>query len=175
MVAILVNREVLDFVNADAARQHALKTHRPTAVAIVENERGRILFVKSTRGSWGFPQGGVEASEEVVAALLRELYEEVGIESANVEVRAHCLTDRLDTSHRRDGFLNGKQYYYFHVGYRGPAAVVISPEEVSDFCWLPRRLSTLFIESLDDRYRKKKLGMLAALSRMSRSPESVSC
>jgi len=170
MVAIQVGRDILDFVNTDAVRQHVLKTYRPTAVAIVENEKGRILLVKSAKGSyWGFPQGGVEESEEVVQALLRELEEEVGIVAADVDVRTYCLTERLDTPHARKGFLYGKQYYYFHVGYRGSSRIVLQREEVSDYCWLSRHRAAEFINGLNERYRKKKLGMLAALSKLPRA------
>lgn len=55
--------------------------YRPNVAIILQNEAGRILVCEriDSHGSWQFPQGGVDAGEDVVTALYREVREEIGL------------------------------------------------------------------------------------------------
>lgn len=59
---------------------------RVVAVAVIEDDQGRILFLlRSNRliagpGKWGFAGGGVEAGESPEEAMNREIAEELGQE-----------------------------------------------------------------------------------------------
>jgi len=53
----------------------------PSAAAIIRDERGRILLVKSA-GVWGLPAGACDLGETPDAAIVREVFEETGL---NVE------------------------------------------------------------------------------------------
>lgn len=59
------------------------RVRRPTVMgtcAMVANEKGEILLVRHTyMTGWHFPGGGVGKRETVLAALHRELKEEVGV------------------------------------------------------------------------------------------------
>ncbi|MBU2957024.1 8-oxo-dGTP diphosphatase MutT [Paracoccus sp. 1_MG-2023] len=62
-----------------------MKTVLVSAVALIDPE-GRVLLAqrpegKSMAGLWEFPGGKVEPGETPEAALIRELYEELGIET----------------------------------------------------------------------------------------------
>jgi len=52
------------------------------------NSRGQILVCERFKipGSWQFPQGGVDAGEEIELALKREIEEEIGLTPADYEV-----------------------------------------------------------------------------------------
>ncbi|SDI77880.1 8-oxo-dGTP diphosphatase MutT [Lutimaribacter saemankumensis] len=73
------------------------------AVALIDAD-GRILLAqrpegKSMAGLWEFPGGKVEPGETPEAALVRELHEELGIETRN-----SCLAPLTFASHTYDDF-----------------------------------------------------------------------
>jgi len=74
-----------------------------SAVALIDVE-GRILLAqrpegKSMAGLWEFPGGKVEPGETPEAALVRELHEELGIETWD-----SCLAPLTFASHSYPGF-----------------------------------------------------------------------
>ena len=73
------------------------------AVGVLIDERGRFLLTSRPAGKvyagwWEFPGGKLERGESVVAALARELHEELGIDV--VEARPWQVT-RMDYAHAR--------------------------------------------------------------------------
>ena len=74
-----------------------------SAVALIDPD-GRVLLAqrpegKSLAGLWEFPGGKVEPGETPEAALVRELHEELGIETWN-----SCLAPLTFASHSYDDF-----------------------------------------------------------------------
>lgn len=74
-----------------------------SAVALIDRD-GRILLAqrpegKSMAGLWEFPGGKVEPEETPEAALIRELHEELGIETWQ-----SCLAPLTFASHSYDDF-----------------------------------------------------------------------
>lgn len=74
-----------------------------SAVALIDPE-GRVLLArrpegKSMAGLWEFPGGKVEAGETPERALIRELHEELGIETWS-----SCLAPLTFASHTYDDF-----------------------------------------------------------------------
>jgi 8-oxo-dGTP diphosphatase len=74
-----------------------------SAVALIDRD-GRVLLAqrpadKSMPGLWEFPGGKVEQGETPEAALIRELHEELGIETW-----ASCLAPLTFASHAYPGF-----------------------------------------------------------------------
>jgi len=73
------------------------------AVGVLIDERGRFLLTSRPAGKvyaswWEFPGGKLERGESVVAALARELHEELGIDV--VEAKPWQVT-RMDYAHAR--------------------------------------------------------------------------
>jgi 8-oxo-dGTP diphosphatase len=73
------------------------------AVALIDRD-GRVLLAqrpegKSMAGLWEFPGGKVEAGETPEAALIRELHEELGIETWK-----SCLAPLTFASHAYESF-----------------------------------------------------------------------
>jgi 8-oxo-dGTP diphosphatase len=80
-----------------------MKTVLVSAVALIDPD-GRILLAqrpegKSMAGLWEFPGGKVEPFETPEAALIRELHEELGIETW-----ASCLAPLTFASHSYEDF-----------------------------------------------------------------------
>lgn len=53
------------------------------ALAVIENEQGRVLFVRHTykrERPWGLPGGWITSAETVEQGLAREVCEETGLE-----------------------------------------------------------------------------------------------
>ena len=80
-----------------------MKTLLVSAVALIDLE-GRVLLSqrpdgKSMAGLWEFPGGKVEPGETPEAALIRELHEELGIETWE-----SCLAPLTFASHSYDDF-----------------------------------------------------------------------
>jgi len=80
-----------------------VKTVLVSAVALIDRD-GRVLLAqrpegKSMAGLWEFPGGKVEGGETPEAALVRELHEELGIETWN-----SCLAPLTFACHSYDDF-----------------------------------------------------------------------
>ena len=80
-----------------------MKTVLVSAVALIDRD-GRVLLAerpagKSMAGFWEFPGGKVEPGETPEAALIRELHEELGIDTWQ-----SCLAPLTFASHSYDDF-----------------------------------------------------------------------
>ncbi|MEO3414634.1 8-oxo-dGTP diphosphatase MutT [Roseovarius sp. CAU 1744] len=80
-----------------------MKTVLVSAVALIDVD-GRVLLAqrpegKSMAGLWEFPGGKVEPGETPEAALIRELHEELGIDTW-----ASCLAPLTFASHSYENF-----------------------------------------------------------------------
>ena len=65
---------------------------RASVGAVITNGRGQVLALErsDTLGAWQFPQGGLDAGEEPLDAIFREVQEETGITEAQLTlIRQH--------------------------------------------------------------------------------------
>ncbi len=62
---------------------------RPNVGIVVTGEQGKLLWAKRVgQDAWQFPQGGIQRGESPEEACYRELYEELGLTEADVEIVA---------------------------------------------------------------------------------------
>lgn len=54
-------------------------TPRLSAGGVIIGKDGRMVLVRQHGNSWSLPKGGVEGSETLLEAAIREIYEETGI------------------------------------------------------------------------------------------------
>lgn len=60
---------------------------RPNVGIILSNTEGRLLWARRIgQNAWQFPQGGMRSDETPAEAMYRELHEEVGLQSDQVEL-----------------------------------------------------------------------------------------
>jgi putative (di)nucleoside polyphosphate hydrolase len=80
---------------------------RPNVGIILSGSAGRVLWAKRIgQQAWQFPQGGINPGENPEQALYRELYEELGLESHQVQllgVTSNWLRYRLPRRYVRRG------------------------------------------------------------------------
>ena len=116
-----------------------------SAVALIDSE-GRVLLAqrpagKALAGLWEFPGGKVEPSETPEAALIRELHEELGIDTwksclAPLTFASHSYEDfhllmPLFACRRWDGIVQGRE---------GQALAWVRPDRLRDYPMPPADL-----------------------------------
>ena len=96
------------------------------AIAVIQDERGRVLLVKQTggpfAGAWLLPGGRATDDESAVHALVREVREETGL----------TLTDAVYLTGYRT---SGDGYDLTVLMYRGSAEGTVVAERGSDARW----------------------------------------
>lgn len=127
--------------------------YRPAVAAILQDRSERILICErtDTPGAWQFPQGGMEAGETPVAALIREVLEEISL-VRNAYSIGRVLGPyryRFPAGVTKKGF-HGQAHHYFLLRLRGAKSMVnvagpdaefrstrwIRPDEFN-LAWLP--------------------------------------
>lgn len=61
--------------------------YRPNVAMVVINSENKVLICRRRNTqTWQFPQGGIDADEDIKEAMYRELFEEVGLSKQDIEV-----------------------------------------------------------------------------------------
>lgn len=95
---------------------------RLNVAGILRDSHGRILICErmGRRGSWQFPQGGVDPGETLQGALHRELYEEIGVTPEQTEIRNQAGPYRYEFEGAVVKGYHGKDQHFFLVHFHGP-------------------------------------------------------
>lgn len=127
------------------AMEVAMPTHIVAVGGIVENGRGDILLVKTIHGGWVFPGGQVEAGENLMDALVREIREESGIDAAVSQLIG--VSSNTGTYRWHDGVTDvpTKVMLDFTCEYLGGEPR--TSEETSEVRWVARERALDFIDS----------------------------
>ncbi|MDR3402478.1 MAG: RNA pyrophosphohydrolase [Chthoniobacter sp.] len=97
-------------------------TYKPNVAAILRNSRGRILVCErlGVPGAWQFPQGGIDDGETPEQALIREVWEEIGVQAEDIHILERKGPYRyLYGSGRIKRGHHGKEQFYFLCEYSG--------------------------------------------------------
>ncbi|MDF1752390.1 MAG: NUDIX domain-containing protein [Verrucomicrobiales bacterium] len=142
---------------------------RPNVAAILRKRKTGLILIcqrKDHTNSWQFPQGGVDEGEDLIAALYREVKEEVGIPSRQYTLRS-CRTGYRYTfpdGHLKKGQFRGQEQTYFLCDYRGKKSDIIldgqefirykwiEPKEF-DISWVPDFKKPVFRQLFHDFFR----------------------
>jgi putative (di)nucleoside polyphosphate hydrolase len=111
---------------------------RPNVAAILRKPNsGKILICqrKDHVGNWQFPQGGLDKGEDLLAALYREVEEEIGIPNKKYTIIA-CRTGyryRFPDGYLKKGRFHGQEQTYFLCDYHGKKSEVRLDGHVQEF------------------------------------------
>ncbi len=125
-----------------------LSYYRPNAGIVLFNREGLTWIGKRYQEQgpfvWQWPQGGMDAGEDPVAAALRELYEETGIRADQVEALgtiAHWLAYDFppEVLALRKKNWKGQRQRWFAYRFLGTDAdfdlTAVPPQEFEEFRW----------------------------------------
>ena len=152
---------------------------RANVAIVIVNPQGKVFWGKRCRqGSWQFPQGGVNKGETSLAAMYRELYEEVGLYPQDVEVIAstdHWFRYRLPGRYLGQKNINciGQKQKWFLLKLRVPSeAINLQATILPEFdCftwvnyWIAPREVVLFKKQVYERALKFFAPMIKRVSR----------
>lgn len=96
--------------------------YRANVAGILRNARGLILVGErlGVRDGWQFPQGGIDEGESPEQALVRELWEEIGVGASTIQIleRRGPYRYLYGNGRVKRGF-HGKEQLYFLCEYTG--------------------------------------------------------
>lgn len=117
--------------------------YRANVAAILRDSAGRILVCErlGVPGAWQFPQGGIDDGESPERALVRELWEEIGVQPDDYRIVSSRGPYRYlyGGGRIKKGF-HGKEQLYFLCDFSGDdSAICVETEhpEFQAFRWLP--------------------------------------
>ena len=110
--------------------------YRPNVAAILRNRRGKILVCErlGVDGAWQFPQGGIDGGETPEEALVREVWEEIGVKAEDFAIlkkrgpyRYLYGGGRVKRGH------HGKEQFYFLCDFSGREDGIDVDQEHAEF------------------------------------------
>jgi putative (di)nucleoside polyphosphate hydrolase len=113
---------------------------RKNVAAVIVDDKGLILVGKRTdvADAWQLPQGGVDKDENEQDAVLREVFEETGIQPhfLNVVKKTSVIRYLFPPEIRKGMKFDGQEQIYFLIKIVGPGWSLERSDEFSDFEWL---------------------------------------
>ena len=166
-----MNRDLVDNNIFDA------QGYRFNVGIVLLNERNQAFWGRrSGQDSWQFPQGGINAGESSEQAMWRELFEETGLQPADVTLlgeTADWLYYRLPVRYRRKrrpGMVQciGQEQKWFLLRLEsGDLAVNLNasnqPPEFDDWCWIDYFVPPSEVVHFKRKVYKQALDELARL------------
>ena len=111
---------------------------------MIVNREGHVLAIEraDTADAWQLPQGGLDTSEEPLAAAYREAAEETGVRKRDLELVKPCselLVYELPPPARTEKTGRGQVLYWFLFTYRGTKELAdFAPtREIQSRRWMP--------------------------------------
>lgn len=129
---------------------------RPESVlVVVYSADGRVLLLRRTSPPdfWQSVTGSLAPGEGAHEAARRELYEETGLDAEGLEDCGRCNAFAILPAWRhryRPGVATNTEYV-FRLGLQAPQAVVLDPEEHSEYRWVDKAVALALASSYTNR------------------------
>ena len=140
----------------------ASQFYRAGVGALIVNAAGEVLaFERSDiAGAWQLPQGGLETGEEPLDAVIREVFEETGIDARDLALLAEhprLLSYELPPELRSNKTGRGQTQRWFLFRFQGDPADIELPAdgEFGAWRWMPlTELAEITVAFRQDIYRE---------------------
>jgi 8-oxo-dGTP pyrophosphatase MutT (NUDIX family) len=121
-------------------KEHRAQTFRAGVGAVILNEDGKVLGLerKDIPGAWQLPQGGLDENETPVEAVKREIREETGIETRDLELLASMprwLAYELPEEARSKKIGRGQVQRWFLFRFRGSDEAITLGDQKEFKAW----------------------------------------
>jgi len=131
---------------------------RIAVMAVIVNQENKILIGSSPRdGGFKFPQGGLEANEDTVTGIKRELNEELGISITENDIlfvhseKVHYLYPPEDPYY----IFKGQQLSVVQIQYNNSMQLMPQDDEFEELHWInPQELSNFDVGFRGKAYAK---------------------
>ncbi len=101
-----------------------------TAVRAVIFKGNEMLFLKSNRGDYKLPGGGVDENEDLISALKREIKEETGYECIEVKEKLGEVIERKIDSYDLNSIFEMTSKYHLCIVDENPTANELTKNEL---------------------------------------------
>ena len=120
-----------------------MTSYRPNVAAILRRPDGKILIAErlNFKHAWQFPQGGVDKGEDLIAAMYREVEEEIGVPRDMLNI-VECRTGyryEFPNEYLKKGKFCGQEQTYFLCEFTGDDSVIDinqQPQEFRRWKWI---------------------------------------
>jgi putative (di)nucleoside polyphosphate hydrolase len=118
-------------------------SYRTNVAAILRSKDGKILVAERVnfKHAWQFPQGGVDKGEDLVAAMYREVQEEIGVAREFLKI-VECRTGyryKFPNHYLKKGKFCGQEQTYFLCDFLGKNSMIDltrQPQEFRKWKWI---------------------------------------
>ena len=147
---------------SDSSKTPRSQFFRASVGAVIVNANGEVLAFERSgiAGAWQLPQGGLEAGEEPLDAVIREVFEETGIDASDLALLAEyprLLSYELAAEMRTNTTGRGQTQRWFLFRFEGDSNSIdlAAGGEFSAWCWMPlTRLAETTVSFRRDAYRE---------------------
>jgi putative (di)nucleoside polyphosphate hydrolase len=124
-------------------------SYRSNVAAILRRGDGKILVAErmNFKHAWQFPQGGVDKGEDLIAAMYREVEEELGVPREQLRL-VECRTGyryKFPNHYLKKGKFCGQEQTYFLCDFLGKNSVIDLKRQPQEFrkwkCIKPKKFN----------------------------------